>query len=158
MVAAEIENTDFDIGGIMKIVRSESSSHDAVVVEGAGGLLVPIDKDYSMADFASDLKFKTVIAARAGLGTINHTLLTVEAAQARSLDIAGIVAYRTALAVLLLLSDGILCIGKHHTNRQVSHLVHWIIPTFHWFLTSSVDFSVGPSLNGSRVFCYSLYV
>ena len=89
-------------------------------------------------------------------GIFMHELLHVT--MSYCLDIAGIVAYRTALAVLLLLSDGILCIGKHHTNRQVSHLVHWIIPTFHWFLTSSVDFSVGPSLNGSRVFCYSLYV
>ena len=48
------------------------------------------------------------------------------------LDIAGIVAYRIALAVLLLLSDGILWIGKHHTNRYLTihHLVHWIIPMF----------------------------
>ena len=48
------------------------------------------------------------------------------------LDIAGIVAYRIALAVLLLLSDGILWIGKHHTNRSLTihHLVHWIIAMF----------------------------
>ncbi|WP_462136893.1 dethiobiotin synthase [Candidatus Mycalebacterium sp.] len=91
MVAAEIENTSFDIGGILEIVESESATHDAVIVEGAGGLLVPVKKDYSMADFASDLGFKTLIAARAGLGTINHTLLTVEAARARDLEIAGIV-------------------------------------------------------------------
>ena len=62
------------------------------------------------------------------------------------LDIAGIVAYRTALAVLLLLSDVILWIGKHHTNRYLTihQLVHWIIPTFHWFLTSSVDSQLDP--------------
>ncbi len=91
MVAAEIENTSFDIGGILKIVESESAVHDAVIVEGAGGLLVPIKKNYSMADFASDLGFKTIIAAHAGLGTINHTLLTIEAATARNLEIAGVV-------------------------------------------------------------------
>lgn len=91
MVAAEIEKTCFDIGGILKIVESESATHDAVIVEGAGGLLVPIKKNYSMADFASDLEFKTVITARAGLGTINHTLLTIEAARARKLEIAGVV-------------------------------------------------------------------
>ena len=48
-----------------------------------------------------------------------HELLHVT--MSYCLDIAGIVAYRTALAVLLLLSDGILWIGKHHTNRQVSY-------------------------------------
>ncbi len=91
MVAAELEGREFDIPGILEIIRREMKKHDAVIVEGAGGLLVPIRKDYFMADFALELGFKAVIAARAGLGTINHTLLTVEAARTRNLNIAGIV-------------------------------------------------------------------
>ncbi len=91
MFAAEIENSEFSIEKILKIVESEAATHDAVIVEGAGGLLVPIEKNYFMADFALDLGFKTIIVARAGLGTLNHTLLTVEAARARKLEIAGVV-------------------------------------------------------------------
>jgi len=91
MFAAEIENSKFEIKNILELIESESAKHDAVIVEGAGGLLVPIKKEYYMADFAAELGFKTVIAARAGLGTINHTLLTVEAARARKLKIAGVV-------------------------------------------------------------------
>ncbi|MDO9354870.1 MAG: dethiobiotin synthase [Solirubrobacteraceae bacterium] len=63
-----------------------------VVVEGAGGLLVPIDDDaVNMADLASELDLPLVIAGHPGLGTINHVLLTLEAARSRALQIAGVV-------------------------------------------------------------------
>jgi dethiobiotin synthetase len=63
-----------------------------LVVEGAGGLLVPIDDDgVTMADFALNLELPLVIVAPPGLGTINHLMLTIEAALARGLEIAGVV-------------------------------------------------------------------
>ena len=72
-----------------------TSSHRRVpgtlVCEGVGGLLVPLTTDYSIRDLAVDLGLPLVIVARTGLGTINHTLLTVEAARAGGLRIAGIV-------------------------------------------------------------------
>lgn len=64
---------------------------DVLIVEGAGGLLAPISDDDLVADVARDLGFPLLVVARAGLGTINHTLLTVEAAQARGLTVSGIV-------------------------------------------------------------------
>ncbi len=64
---------------------------DVMIVEGIGGLLVPIDDRRTVADLAAALGLPLVIVARAGLGTINHTLLTVEAARARELPIAAIV-------------------------------------------------------------------
>ncbi len=64
---------------------------DLLVVEGAGGLLSPISEDDLVADLACDLGYPLLIVARLGLGAINHTLLTVEAAHARGLRIAGIV-------------------------------------------------------------------
>ncbi|MDZ7620849.1 MAG: dethiobiotin synthase [Patescibacteria group bacterium] len=64
---------------------------DFVLVEGAGGLLCPLGEGESMADLAGDCGFPLVIVARNALGTINHTLLTVEAAEHRRLAIAGIV-------------------------------------------------------------------
>lgn len=63
-----------------------------LVVEGAGGLLVPLDDDgETMADLAAALALPLVIAAHPGLGTINHVQLTLEAARTRGLEIAGIV-------------------------------------------------------------------
>jgi dethiobiotin synthase len=61
------------------------------IVEGAGGLLAPLNDTQFMADLIRSLALPVVVVARAGLGTINHTLLTLEAARARSLCIAGVV-------------------------------------------------------------------
>jgi dethiobiotin synthetase len=63
----------------------------ALICEGVGGLLVPLTPDYSVRDLAVDLALPLVVVARTGLGTINHTLLTVEAARAAGLQVAGIV-------------------------------------------------------------------
>jgi dethiobiotin synthetase len=61
------------------------------VAEGVGGLMVPLTAGYLVRDLAVDLGLPVVVAARTGLGTINHTLLTVEAARAGGLSVAGVV-------------------------------------------------------------------
>jgi dethiobiotin synthetase len=66
-------------------------AHELLVCEGVGGLLVPITPGYLVRDLAVDLELPVVVAARTGLGTINHTLLTVEAARAAGLRVAGVV-------------------------------------------------------------------
>jgi dethiobiotin synthase len=66
-------------------------SNGAVVVEGAGGVLVPVNESQVVADFMVKLGLPIVVAARSTLGTINHTLLTIEALRARSLTVAGVV-------------------------------------------------------------------
>jgi len=60
------------------------------IVEGAGGLLVPINESQTMADWIAYLALPVLVVARSGLGTINHTLLTLEALQARRLRVAGV--------------------------------------------------------------------
>jgi len=62
-----------------------------LVVEGVGGLLVPLTDDYSVCDLAVDLGLPVIVAARPGLGTINHTLLTLAAARAAGLDVRAVV-------------------------------------------------------------------
>ena len=77
-----------------KAVEELAASHELVLVEGAGGLLVGLDDDgYDIADLAAHLSvpFSFLVVARAGLGTLNHTGLTVEALRARGLPIAGVV-------------------------------------------------------------------
>jgi dethiobiotin synthetase len=72
------------------LVRA-AGAHELLVCEGVGGLLVPITPGYLVRDLAVDLALPVVIAARPGLGTINHTLLTVDAARAGGLSVAAVV-------------------------------------------------------------------
>lgn len=62
-----------------------------LVVEGAGGVLVPLDGEYLMVDLMARLALPVVVVARSGLGTVNHTLLTLEALLARNIAVAGYV-------------------------------------------------------------------
>ncbi|MFA4906163.1 MAG: dethiobiotin synthase [Candidatus Margulisiibacteriota bacterium] len=76
---------------VFSAFRKLSKKYDCLLVEGIGGALVPIKRNYSVADLIRDLGLPTIVVARAGLGTINHTLLTVEALRKRKVRIAGIV-------------------------------------------------------------------
>jgi dethiobiotin synthetase len=74
-----------------RLIRAADRRTEALVCEGVGGLLVPLTSGYLVRDLALDLGLPLVIAARTGLGTINHTLLTVEAARAAGLSVAAVV-------------------------------------------------------------------
>lgn len=89
--AAEAKAPYVDIGNIRRCLALLSDEAELMLVEGAGGLLVPIDPGRTMADLAAGLELPLLIVARPGLGTINHTLLTVEAARARGLHVLGVV-------------------------------------------------------------------
>jgi len=63
---------------------------DLLLVEGAGGFFVPLGEGWTIADLAVSLAFPVLIVARAGLGTVNHTVLTVRAARSVGLDVVGV--------------------------------------------------------------------
>jgi len=90
-VAAADAGRDVPLERLLEGVRAAIARHAFTLVEGAGGLLVPIAAGYTMADLARDLALPLVIVARARLGTLNHTHLTLEAARARGLRVAGVV-------------------------------------------------------------------
>jgi len=90
-VAARLERHAIDLAKVFAKYKLLAGRYSPVLVEGAGGFLVPIRLGYFVADLARDLKLPLLIVARAGLGTINHTLLTVRQARAMGLTIAGIV-------------------------------------------------------------------
>jgi dethiobiotin synthetase len=90
-LAAELSGEHLDPDTLLRDIRAAGEYGELLVVEGAGGLLVPISRDYDMRSLASDLGFGVVVAARPGLGTINHTLLTLEAARASDLSVVGVV-------------------------------------------------------------------
>jgi dethiobiotin synthase len=90
-VAAERAGIKIDVEALVSWCRHQADSVDVLLVEGAGGLLVPLSDDLTMADLAERLGAEVVIATRPGLGTLNHTALTLEAARARGLPVAGLV-------------------------------------------------------------------
>ena len=90
-LAARMAGAPIERAALLAAVAAAAAGADVAVVEGVGGLLVPIAPDYSVRDLAVDLALPLVVAARPGLGTINHTLLTVEAACAAGLAVRAIV-------------------------------------------------------------------
>lgn len=91
LVASEIEGRTIDLQKIRKHFRMLTDKYEAVIVEGIGGLLVPIKRDYLVLDLVRELELPLVVVARPSLGTINHTLLTVNYAIKEGLRIAGII-------------------------------------------------------------------
>lgn len=90
-VAAGRAGIRIDVDALVGWCRHQGDSVDLLLVEGAGGLLVPLWGDVTMADLAARLGADLVIATRPGLGTLNHTALTLEAARSRGLPVAGLV-------------------------------------------------------------------
>jgi dethiobiotin synthase len=79
------------LGGVT-IELPSLDSHEAVcIVEGAGGVLVPLNDAQTMVDLMVRLGLPVIVASRTTLGTINHTLLTIEALRARALQVTGVV-------------------------------------------------------------------
>lgn len=89
-LAAELAGRPIDFDALVSRARETGSGADALIVEGVGGLLVPLAPGHCVRDLAAALDLPLVIAARPELGTINHTLLTLEAARAANLRIAGV--------------------------------------------------------------------
>ncbi len=89
--AAKHEGASIDLASIRSAFDRLSGRHEVVLIEGAGGLLVPIDAKTTMADLALSLGAPLVVVARMRLGTINHTLLTLGEARRAGLDVVGVV-------------------------------------------------------------------
>lgn len=90
-LAAELAGATIDPARVAAGARRAAAEADALVCEGVGGLLVPITRAYSVRHLAAELGLPLLVVARTGLGTINHSLLTIEAARAAGLRVAGVV-------------------------------------------------------------------
>lgn len=90
-VAARAESRDIDLARIHRALASASNGADLVLVEGAGGLRVPVTGSLDMAGMARFLELPVLVVARGSLGTINHSLLTLEAAERSGLAVAALV-------------------------------------------------------------------
>lgn len=95
-IAFKRQKTKIDINHIKECFETLKARHDVLLIEGAGGLLVPIQENYLMADLARDLGIDVLIVSRLALGTINHTLLTIRQAQGVGLKVRGVIFNQTA--------------------------------------------------------------
>lgn len=91
IVAAKVDKLHVDWKTIWSAYKTLSQRHRHLVVEGIGGLLVPITDDMCVADMARKMNLPVLIVSRPTLGTINHTLLTIEAARKRRLRLKGVI-------------------------------------------------------------------
>ncbi len=91
LASARAEGREVDLDAIDAAYQEIDRRHECVLVEGAGGLLVPITETLDMAGLADRLELPVLLVARASLGTINHTLLSVQACQQRGLELLGVV-------------------------------------------------------------------
>jgi dethiobiotin synthetase len=90
-LAAELAGEEIDPGRLRRAVAEAADGADALVCEGVGGLMVPLTPEYLVRNFAAEAGLPLVVVAPPGLGTINHTLLTIEAAWSAELEVAAVV-------------------------------------------------------------------
>jgi len=92
-LAAQIENIRIDPAGVLSALGKirDDRSLDVLLVEGAGGLCVPVCEGFMMMDFIRELKMPAVLVCDSGLGTINHTFLSVKVLKAEKIECAGFI-------------------------------------------------------------------
>lgn len=95
-VASKRAGRKIDPEKIIKAYKKLRAMHEMMIVEGAGGLLVPLCRDYLIADLIKDLELDVIIVARLGLGTINHTLLSIDQSKNMGIKVKGILFSNTS--------------------------------------------------------------
>lgn len=90
-LAAEIDHKPIPIEKITASSRILAGRYDVVLLEGAGGLMVPITRDYLTVDYIAEQKLPTILVTSGRLGSINHTLLSIEALEKRGIALYGVI-------------------------------------------------------------------
>lgn len=93
-VAAERAGRPMDWEAVQRSIDLMTAAADVLIVEGVGGVMAPVDEKHTVLDLARWLKAPTIVVARPGLGTINHTTLTVNALRSADVRVAGVVVNR----------------------------------------------------------------
>ena len=125
-IAAEFAGVNMQIEVIQQAYAQLSKLADVVIVEGAGGFLVPLNVTQTLADLAVELNIPIILVVGIKLGCINHALLTVEAIQARGLTLAGWVANQIEPDMLMF--DENLATLKQRISAPCLSVVAWQKP------------------------------
>lgn len=97
--ASLLENRKVDLKKVYLSYERLADKHDFLIVEGIGGILVPIKRNYFVIDLIKELDLPVIVVCRPNVGTINHTLLTVNALEAEGIKILCLVFNKTSLSV-----------------------------------------------------------
>ena len=89
--AARLERKSVDVNRIMTAYKELDRRHDFMVVEGAGGLMVPLKRDFFILDLMARMKLAAIVVSKPDLGTINHSLLTINMLKHAGIPLAGLV-------------------------------------------------------------------
>ncbi len=93
LIASSVENVKIDKSKILSFINKDldENNYDIYFIEGAGGLFVPLSEKTMIIDLIKSLDYEVILVARAGLGTVNHTLLSIEALKSRGIKIKSII-------------------------------------------------------------------
>jgi len=91
LISAQIDNIEISLEKVKNDFEKLNTTNDITIVEGSGGLYVPVKKNILMSDVIKFLDLPLLIIARPNLGTINHTLMTIKCAQNEGIEILGVV-------------------------------------------------------------------
>lgn len=106
-LAAQMQNQVIELEKINKSTKILESQYDYLLLEGVGGMHVPITMDYSLLDFLEEKKYPTILITSSKLGSINHTLLSLEVAKQRNIPIKGLIYNRYPANSKFILEDSI---------------------------------------------------
>ena len=90
-LAARIDGKEIDLSLIDKATEGLASAYDCVLIEGAGGLMVPLADDFTRIDYVATRRLPLVLVTNGRLGSINHTLLSLEAISRRNIELAAVI-------------------------------------------------------------------
>jgi dethiobiotin synthetase len=132
--ASKKDKTRYSLNKLDDIFRGLQKSCDVLLIEGIGGLMVPITKDFMVADLIRRWKTPVILVARWELGTLNHTLLSLEALEKRRIPVAGLILTQTRAGTIGFVektnleyfrkkrSAAMLATVRHAKNRSKAHL------------------------------------
>lgn len=113
--ASKMLNTDIELEQVFSAFQRLTNKHEFVIVEGIGGIMVPIKRDYFVIDMVREMKLPVLIVSRAALGTLNHTLLTIKMCEQYDLHVSGIV---------------VNCVHDNAIEKTVGELIHELTGLF----------------------------
>jgi dethiobiotin synthetase len=120
--AALAEDREVDLTAIDAAYETLAKGRDLMLVEGAGGLLVPIREDWTMAELARRLGLPLLVVARASLGTINHTALTLEVAASKELPVLGVIISHAGGPISAADASNLLALKKFLGKRLIGEI------------------------------------
>lgn len=115
-LAAEMEGRLIDPERLIQSIHSIEGKYQEVLVEGVGGLMVPINQDVLVADFIQKHDFPVILVTSGRLGSINHTLLTLEVLKNRGISVYGVIYNHYPVTAPEITADSGFVLKKHLTN------------------------------------------